>query len=253
MRSTLLYSLQALLERTYRMETGIGDLAAFVIGDEGYRVLYGAVRPGPASHPPESVGAARRGFPGLVMEDRAAAVGSGVAAEGARVLVRESSGSVAARIYYPDALIRRLEQCPPARGLTDANIDAFATFVEELDHFLLLAERVRLRRSVTLLELEMHANVTKYLVCALFRAAGRVDGRKAPLPAEDRLWLYWHLFEKITFAEPDPRVQARYRAASRFARRFLGGLDEAPSPAARLERLRLFHDATHEQKLAALA
>jgi hypothetical protein len=227
-RSTLLHSLQALLERTYRMDTGIADVGTFVIGDEGFRVLYG--------------GASR-------ME--AAAARS--ATHGARVLVREASGSVAASIYYPDVLIRHLEDCPPARGLTESNIDAFATFVEELDHFLLLAERVRLKRPVTLLELEMHANVTKYLVCALFLAAARGRGKRAPLGDEDRVWLLWHLFEKVTFAEPDPHVQARYRAAARFSRRFLDGLDEAPSPAARLERLRLFHDATHEQKLAALA
>jgi len=233
-RSNLLHSLQALLERTYRMDTGIVDVSAFVIGDEGYRVLYGS-GDGAASPAADVVGA------------------SGSAGAGARVLVREEAGSVAARIYYPDVLIRNLEECPPARGLTDANIDAFATFVEELDHFLLLAERVRLARQVSLLELEMHANVTKYLVCALFLAGSRGRGKKAPLADEDRVWLLWHLFEKITFAEPDPRVQSRYRAAARFARRFLGELDASPSPAARLERLRLFHDATHEQKLAALA
>ena len=230
MRPTLLRSLQALLERTYRMDTGIADVGPFVIGDEGLRVLYAG------------------GDEGL---HRAGAAGA--AGAGARVLVREAHGSVAARIYYPDALIRSLEERPPAYGLFDGNIDAFATFVEELDHFLLLAERVRLRRPVTLLELEMHANVTKYLVCALFLAAGRRTGPRAPLGSEDRVWLLWHLFEKITFAEPDPQSQSRYRAAARFARRFLDGLDEAPSPAARLERLRLFHDASHEGKLASVA
>ena len=250
MRSTLLHSLQALLERTYRMDTGISDVAAFVIGDEGYRILYGGHRPGSGSPRADSVGSSGAAIarPGLEIAGAA-----GPAAEGARVLVRESSGSIAASIYYPDALIRRLEQRPPEQGITDDNIDPFATFVEELDHFLLLAERVRLGRCVTLLELEMHANVTKYLVCALFRGAGRARSRRMPLPAEDRVWLLWHLFEKVSFAEPDPQVQARYRAASRFARRFLTDLDEAPTPAARLERLRLFHDATHEQKLAALA
>jgi hypothetical protein len=214
------------------MDTGVSDVAPFVIGDEGYRVLYGGRGQGVAAAP--SVNAAcTSGLPGDC-------VGSaGTSGAGARVLVREEAGSVSARIYYPDALIRQLEDRPPGRGLTDANIDAFSIFVEELDHFLLLAERVRLARPVTLLELEMHANVTKYLVCALFLGAERGRGKKAPLADEDRVWLLWHLFEKITFAEPDPQVQSRYRAAARFARRFLGGLDETSSPAARLERLRL--------------
>jgi len=230
MRPTLLHSLQALLERTYRMDTGIADVAPFLIGDAGFRQLYD--RPG--------------------VQARAQRAGA-AAGGGARVLVRETDGAVAACIYYPDALIRCLEDHPPARGLTDGNMDAFATFVEELDHFLLLAERVRLRRPVSLLELEMHANVTKYLVCALFLAARRGRGPRSPLGERDRVWLLWHLFEKVSFAEPDPQVQSRYQAASRFARRFLSGLDAAPTAAARLERLRLFHDASHEKKLAALA
>src|SRR4051812_47966032 len=124
MRPTLLYSLQALLERTYRMETGIGDLAAFVIGDEGYRVLYGTARRGAGDSAADTmgaVGAARHCARGPSLTGaEVVGSGSGSGAQGARVLVRESAGSVAARIYYPDALIRRLEDCPPARGLSDA-------------------------------------------------------------------------------------------------------------------------------------
>jgi hypothetical protein len=37
---SLLERVQGLLERTYRMETGVDDIGRFVIGDEGYRRLY---------------------------------------------------------------------------------------------------------------------------------------------------------------------------------------------------------------------
>ena len=40
-RPSLLESLQELLERTYRMDTGVLGIGRFVIGDEGYRRLYG--------------------------------------------------------------------------------------------------------------------------------------------------------------------------------------------------------------------
>ena len=129
---------------------------------------------------------------------------------------------------------------------------AFATFVEELDHFLLIAESARSRRPVSLLELELHANVTKYLVCALFLARAGSAGKGGEASLENRLWLRWHLFEKAEFQEPDPQVQTRYRDASRFARRFLDRLDADPSASARLARLRAFHDSSHQQKLQSL-
>jgi hypothetical protein len=169
------------------------------------------------------------------------------------VLVHDGPGPIGAHLYYPDALIRNLEAFPPLRGIGDANIDDFATFVEELDHFLLVAERARSRKPLSLLELELHANVTKFLVCALILATRAGRGPKAPLDTSTRVWLLWHLFEKAEFAEPDREVQVRYVEASRFARRFIDRLERESSPRARLASLRAFHDATHQQKLASLS
>ncbi len=238
---SLLATLQALLERTYRMETGIEEIGRYVIGDEGYRRFYGPLSADRPAAPPGGSTWAARG---------AARAGAGASA---RVLVRDGPGAVGVHIYYPDELIRRLEENPPTRGLGERNVDPFATFVEELDHFLLIAERARLGRPVSLLELELHANVTKYLVCALFLAAAGAGRARAPLGARERQWLLWHLFEKAGFAEEDPRAQQRYRDASRFARRFLGRLESERGALPRLALLRAFHDATHQGKLASLA
>ena len=284
-RPSLLHVLQDLLERTYRIDSGVGEISRFVIGDEGYRLLYGrtgaavrrtadAMAAGTASWGspagarllvregvgPIAAGTARgfaeagarflvRGGVGPI----AAGTASTGSAAGARVLVRDGSGSVAACIYYPDALIAHLERFPPGQGIGDENIDAFAAFVEELDHFLVLAERVRLGRPVSLLELELHANVTKYLVCALFlaRAAGRGD-RSGSLDASARAWLLWHLFEKVTFAEPEPQVQERYCDASRFGRRVIDRLEREKDRVTRLALLRAFHDAGGQDKLTLL-
>ena len=231
-RPSLLESLQGLIERTYRMVTGVREIGRFVIGDEGYRRLYtaggGAASRAPGPPPPAAAGAA---------------------GGGARVLVRDGPTGVAARIYYPDILIQTLETHPPTRGLGEPNVDPFAVFVEELDHFLLIAERTRRGRPVSLLELEMHANVTKYLVCALFLSRSSKAPRGGRAAAEDRLWLRWHLFEKAEFNEPDPEVQTRYRDAARYAHRFLDRLDAEPTAPARLARLRAFHDSSPQQKL----
>ena len=44
MKFTLLEAVRGLLERTYRIRTCLPDLGSFVIGDLGYRELYGSPR-----------------------------------------------------------------------------------------------------------------------------------------------------------------------------------------------------------------
>jgi hypothetical protein len=198
---------QGLLERTYGMSTGV-DAASFVIGDLGYRRFFVEVR-------------------------------SGGPERGARTLVRETDQGVRAAIYLPDGMIERLEAHPPQQGLGESNVDAFAALVEEVDHLLCVAEAARSGRSVSLLELELHADVSKALVLARFLA-----GRSArPLDSERRTWLRYHLFHKGEWAGEDEAERARYREAARLALRFLDALESRPL-AARLAALREFHSAT---------
>jgi hypothetical protein len=195
---------QGLLERTYGMTTGV-DAASFVIGDLGYRRFFVEVR-------------------------------SGGPERGARTLVRETDEGVRAAIYFPDGMIERLEAHPPQRGVGEWNVDAFAALIEEVDHLLCIAEAAHRGRPVSLLELELHADVSKALVLARFLAGS--SGR--PLDAGRRTWLRFHLFHKGEWAGEDPAERARYHEAARLALRFLDGLERCP-PHARLQVLRDFH------------
>jgi hypothetical protein len=218
--ASLLEVVQALLERTYRMRTGIGEIAPFVIGDTGYRSLYG-----------------HRVVVGSPFDTTA----------GARTLVRDAGDGIRVCIYYPDLMIRLLESHPPQKGLREENVDAFATLVEEADHFLCIAERAMDLRPLTLFELELHANVSKHLVLARFlRGSDRV------LDPRRREWLHWHLFHKGTPCDEDPDVRARYRDATRFALRFLDRVFRC-APAERISALRRFHAASAGGKLELIA
>ncbi len=215
MTGTLLESLDGLLRRTYALEASLLPIGRYVIGDAGYRALY----PNGA----EGAGSAT--------------------GDGARLLVRETDGGVRACIYYPDAMIRRLEQNPPQHGLDDDNVDAFAVLVEELDHLLVAAERAHAGRQISLLEMELQANVSKDLVLSRFLARG---GRC--LTPERRTWLRERLFHARAFVDPAPEVRRRYDDASRYALRFLEAFDRVPRQA-RLSRLRRFHRAPLPEKL----
>ena len=211
----LLEALCGLLRRTYALQAPLLPIGRYVIGDAGLRALY----PNGQTEARSEGGA------------------------GARLLVRESSSGLRACIYYPDVMIRRLEDKPPQRGLDDDNVDAFAILVEELDHLLMAAERAHAGRSVSLLELEIQANVSKDLVLSRFMAR---RGRR--LSPERRAWLRRHLFHDRCFSDPEPEVRKRYDDASRFALRFLGVLAREPVDR-RTETLRRFHRASLAAKL----
>ena len=229
---SLLCRLQGVIERTYDLETGIGDIGRFVIGDEGYRRIYGPLAAGGGVI--EKVGAARD--PSVP--------------HGARTLVRqEGSGTLALSIYYPDSLIECLESNNPTQRLDDGNVDAFATLIEELDHFLVIADRHRGNGVMSLLDLELHANVTKYLMLRMF--VGKLR-RASRLSAGDSKWIRFHIFEKSEFAQADPDVRARYRDASRLASRYVSRLDTM-ALSGRPRELRRFHRMTPQEKIGHIA
>jgi hypothetical protein len=217
---SLVEIVHGLLVRTYGIRVRLPDLGRFIVGDRGYQHLYGG--------------------------EVEVASGLALGAEGAaaaRTLVRETPEGVRLSVYLPDDLVRCLEEHPPQRGLGEANVDAFATLVEELDHLLCIAERASEGRPVTPLELELHANVSKHLVLARF-----LSGRGRPLGPRERAWLRWHLFDKGTYCDRDPAVRERYREAARWAVRFLSAL-RLLTAEERIATLRRFHRASAAEKL----
>jgi hypothetical protein len=205
---TLIARLKRLIEFSYDWRTGIDDLAPFLVGDRGYRALYEGREileevPGPEVGP--------------------------------RTLVTCREGAVRLGIYYPDSLVRRLEDAPPLLGIGEQNLMPFAHLVEELDHFLMLAWCIPRSRVVRLVELEFHANVTKYLVLAHF--LGRLRDQDRLLQSE-RDWLVHALFEDAGEDLPEP-FRRRYRTAARMGVRFIRELDALP-PAKRVSALRRF-------------
>jgi hypothetical protein len=200
----LLCRIHRLIEASYDWATGIADLSEYLVGDEGYRRLYGQR---------------------VLVEE------VGAPLPPARTLVRWEGGETRACIYLPDSLVSHLEARNPLRSLDDRNVEAFSTLVEELDHLLMLAWCSRHGRPVRLLELEFHANVTKYLVLAHF--LGRLTGRSR-LSTGQRSWLRDRLFSRSGEGLAPP-LASRYRVAARLACRFLGRLE----PVASEERVRI--------------
>lgn len=216
--SSLIEVVQSLLERTYRCDSGVVEIGRFVIGDRGLRRFYGDA---------------------IFVESVDSADGT------ARTLIRESAGRLRASIYLPDDQLRALESAPPQRGLGDDNVEPFAALVEEVDHLLVVAERKRHARNVSLFELELHANISKFLVLARFLAGagGRLDEGR-------RLWLHRRLFGE-PFRSADPAVRQRYLDAERWAVRMIEGIRPL-RPSERIGELRRFHRSDAAGKIRAI-
>src|ERR1700752_2572536 len=128
------------------------------------------------------------------------------------------SDEVVMSLYLDPALLERLRREDPLRRLHAGNVADWWTALEGVSHFLYLAWNAGHDKPVSLLELEMQAEVAKYA------ASYWLLRRQFPehFPAELR---------RVLFARTriDPRVSAAradlYREASRYAEKFCGRLE----------------------------
>lgn len=230
---SLLAATQGLLERTYGARTGLADLGRFIIGDQGYRRI-----------------SRRHAIKEVVTDPWGVEVGAAGEMPRPRVLVRRRRhGGAALSIYFPDALIARLETRPPAAVLDEGNVDDFADFVEEIDHFLVLYGGLTQGHELHLLALETRANVSKALVISHF--LGRLAGR-GRLDERERRWVRYHLFHKKRYSDADPLVRRRYHDARRFAVRLLDRLESLPARG-RIRELRRWNAQTSQAMVRELA
>lgn len=156
------------------------------------------------------------------------------------LLVREAEDAVEVSLVLP----KHLEH---SRWET-LGLDDRCQIVEGASHFFMVCARASAERSTTHLELELQAEVDKWLILS---DGGRLDvDRDAALRDA--------LYEEGSFLHEDASIEgARYRLASSMAARFVHKLSRAyvrtgRRSALRNELVRFFH-ATQEEKLRAAA
>ena len=158
-------------------------------------------------------------------------------------------GEMGMSLYLDPALLARLQRADPIASLHHGNVADCWTALEGVSHFLYVAWNAGHDKPVSLLELEMQAEVDKYV------ASYWLLRRQFPerFPAE----LMRVLFERTRI---DPSIaQGRedlYRQASRYAQRFCRKLEQslrAAGPASYREvlaELRRFYRLTNARKVA---
>ncbi len=130
-----------------------------------------------------------------------------------KLLVRQGEDSVDISLYVDAGVIGRLLADDPADALHDGNIDDYWVALEGVSHFLYFVWNTHHQRTVSRLELEMQAEVDKYVSAAFLigrQRAGRVPGA-----------LHRQLFTECSFDESlgDDDLEL-YRSANHYAGRY---------------------------------
>jgi len=160
-----------------------------------------------------------------------------------------TAGELAMSLYLDPELLERLDRADPMERLHDGNVADYWTALEGVSHFVYLAWNAGHDKPVSLLELEMQAEVDKY-VGSYWLMRRQFPDR---FPAE----LLRLLFERTRI---DSRLAAgredMYREASRYAERFCRRLERSlrgargRSQAEVLTELRRFYRLTNARKVA---
>ena len=169
---------------------------------------------------------------------------------GSRTLVTEDAEGLSIGVLLEPAVLERLALDDPRVRLDDDNLGAFCTVTEEVSHFLYLLFRAGSGRAVTELELELQAEVDKYLNAVFLLSLQNEGAVSARL--RELLFHRYRLDERVSAERA-----SRYRAASGLAYRYCGWLESRFLRPARLAELRAhgrrFYRFGQREKLETIA
>lgn len=146
----------------------------------------------------------------------AAALGANCRTASEQLLIAEGDDEAGVSLYLEQALVDRLGSNDPIEGLNERNLGDFWTAFEGVSHFTYYAYRAERDKPVTLLEMELQAEIDKFVATAMLfvRQSGALPGG-----------LHSWLFSATRF---DPGLSEaeleRYARANHYAARYCATL-----------------------------
>ncbi len=133
------------------------------------------------------------------------------------LLVAEDEQGLAVSLFLDGEMLERLEESNPLDRLRAAHLDDFWQVLEGISHFNCVVHRAAQDRGVSLLELELQAEIDKFVGTVLLAA----DQDRSDILTSLHGWL----FEDVSFHDDlDAEQLNRYRAANDYAGRFCARL-----------------------------
>lgn len=163
------------------------------------------------------------------------------------LLVRSDGAELEVALYIAPQVLQALRKDNPFLRLHDGNLAPFCVVVEGMSHFVCVLWKFCNNIAVSRLELELQAEVDKFLCCTWLQQAQDT----APLPLHERLFVNYAIAEGRTGEET-----RRYHLASMMAERFCEGVDRRYLRRHRLgafhRMLPAFYRLSHWEKLRLL-
>ena len=170
---------------------------------------------------------------------------------GETLLVCEDEDGIAMSLYLEEKILQRLEDADPLSELRTEQLNDLCKVIEGLSHFNYVAWRAKRDRSMSLLELELQAEIDKFVstmqLASAQQDADMLDG------------LHSRIFNNPRFSDDlDGEQLERYHAATDFAARFcnrlrqrlLNNRDSAFAELRRFYRMPLNDKVSHIQSSA---
>lgn len=133
-----------------------------------------------------------------------------------KLLIEEHGGEASVCLYLDAELVGRLEQDDPLARLHSANLEDYLTALEGVSHFVYYAWNAARDKAVTLLEMELQAEVDKFVTTTLLL---KRQGERPPQALHRLLFDLPRLDPRLAEAEVD-----RYRQANRYAAKYCAQL-----------------------------
>jgi hypothetical protein len=187
-----------------------------------------------------------------------------------QLLLREADGELGMALFVDAAALANLERNDPGARLDDRNFTDFCLAVEGVSHFVYVALAAAHQRPVSQLELELQAEVDKFVCCVLLlRDPQRVPGpprwdsggKAAYVPTRSAGGypdLRGRLFGQVSYSEDlDAVERERYRTANQQANRYAAALERRfvtrDETSALLAEVRRFYRMDLPDKLGRIA
>ena len=162
-----------------------------------------------------------------------------------KLLFQEDDNNLDVSLYLDHTVISNLEKNNPVENLHEKNLEDFCLALEGISHFLYLIWNASHDKSVTLLELELQAEIDKFIM--LFECMEQ-QGKAIDLEGLRNL-----LFESVSFEHSLGFAEReRYRDANYFAGKYCWHLQTkylGKGKQALLNELRRFYRFNQEDKL----
>ncbi|OGQ44819.1 MAG: hypothetical protein A3H42_04155 [Deltaproteobacteria bacterium RIFCSPLOWO2_02_FULL_46_8] len=173
-------------------------------------------------------------------------IGSRLAQEA--LFIKQTPGEMEIGLYVDEKILAHLQKYNPYQHFGSHNLNAFCVATEGVSHFLYLLRRAEMGQPVTQLELELQAEIDKYLMTVLL-----FYGQDGKIPE----FLFSSLFENFMWDKSLTEAEtSRYKEANRLAMKFCFYLDNHFVRCAKWERLfdtaRQFYHLNHWSKIRQL-